>query len=194
MNRPRHSRNSPQAGYSLAEMLTVVAIIGTLALVFVPNFMSYYQSNKVKSAMRTFTTDVRKMRALAISRGVQTKLSFDTGAGKRTYRLYYGNSAFGTTQTWTALNGALGTGTKTLESVIYFPDHTSATPQTFKNEEATGTDLDVIFFPDGRVRIPLDPSGTKQSTATITLMTDLKGVPKPSYKIDISPIGRVMAK
>ena len=54
-----------QAGYSLTEMLTVIAIIGMLALVMVPNFISFYNSNKMKSSMRNFTTDLRSARQLA---------------------------------------------------------------------------------------------------------------------------------
>ncbi|HEX9407409.1 MAG TPA: prepilin-type N-terminal cleavage/methylation domain-containing protein, partial [Thermoanaerobaculia bacterium] len=63
MNRTKRS----QSGYSLAEMLTVVAIVGMLALVMVPNFITFFQSNKMKSSMRNFTTDLRSARALAIS-------------------------------------------------------------------------------------------------------------------------------
>ena len=68
-----------QAGYSLPEMLTVVAIIGVLALVTVPAFINFYQAGKMRASMRNFTTDLRGMRQMAITKGVQTQLSYGTG-------------------------------------------------------------------------------------------------------------------
>ena len=74
-----------QAGYSLPEMLTVVAIIGVLALVTVPAFINFYQAGKMRASMRNFTTDLRSIRQRAITRGHQTILTYDvtaSGAGE----------------------------------------------------------------------------------------------------------------
>lgn len=188
MNRAPARRTNPEAGYSLAEMLTVIAIIGIMSLVFVPNFIGYYQSSKVKAAMRSFTSDVRKMRALAIGRGVQTKLSYTTGATARTYTLYYGTSALQTSQNWTQLSGTMGTGSKQLESIINFPADSASTPQTFIDEDGDGT-LDVIFYPDGRVKTPAG-----KSYGSVTIKTPLSKVTVQQYEIQISPVGRVTAK
>src|SRR5437868_15143302 len=78
---------SAQAGYTLAEVLTVVAIVGILSLVTVPAFMNFRTSNKVKSSVRTFTTELRRTRQLAITNGRESKLSFATGTsgGARSY-------------------------------------------------------------------------------------------------------------
>src|SRR5258708_35100838 len=91
MNGPRRVQPRGQAGYSLPEMITVVAIIGVLALVTIPSFINYYQSSKVKASMRNLTTDLRKMRALAITRGVQTRLSYATGGAGRQHKIYFGS-------------------------------------------------------------------------------------------------------
>ena len=48
MNTHRRLRPRNQRGYSLAEVLTVVAIIGILSLVTVPNFISLYNSGRIK--------------------------------------------------------------------------------------------------------------------------------------------------
>jgi len=101
------TRKSPhQAGYSLAELLTVVAIVGILALVTVPNFMTYMQSNKMKVALRNFTSDMRTMRQMSISQGLQTRITFTPGAtntpASRAYDFWLGNSNFNST-TWTPL-------------------------------------------------------------------------------------------
>lgn len=181
---------SRQAGYSLVEMLTVVAIVGILALVTVPAFMNFRTSNKVKTSVRNFTTDVRRVRQLAITNGVQSKLSFATGTSgrARSYDFYLGDRAVGT-PAWTALttrppglSGRYGY-TRQLEDIVYFPVAAGPTPQTFTDIDSDGT-LDVVFFPDGRVQMPAN-----QTTATITLMTDAKGVSQSVFQVDVTPSG-----
>jgi prepilin-type N-terminal cleavage/methylation domain-containing protein len=183
---------SSQAGYSLVEMLTVIAIIGILALVTVPAFMNFYMANKVKTSVRNFSTDLRRVRQMAISNGVQSRLSYTTGSAgnARSYDFYLGDRAVGT-PVWTARtlptsSGSGATGyTRQLEDVVYFPSSSATTPQTFTDIDGDGK-LDVIFFPNGSVQMP----GT-QTTASITVRTD-KNVGHPVYQIDISPSGRVL--
>jgi prepilin-type N-terminal cleavage/methylation domain-containing protein len=187
-----------QSGYSLTEMLVVVAIIGVLALVMVPNFVGFYESNKMKSSMRNFTTDLRSVRQLAISQGKQAAMSFSTGNGQRAYNWYLGDKPFNSVN-WTPQNGPGRTRpTKYLDDIAYFPATSTATPQTFTdvldcsaNPCVTGTDgkIDVIFFPDGHVQIP-----TAVTTGTITIKTNLSKIPKPQYAITVSPSGRVLAQ
>lgn len=188
-------QKSRQAGYSLAEMLTVVAIVGVLALVSVPSFMNYYNSNKVKASMRSFTTDLRTARMLAISRGHEVKFSYKTGENERRYNYFEGNRALGTVTVWTPITGPGSNPPKpqkTLEDILYFPEHQKDTPQTFEDEDADGF-IDVIFFPDGHARIPNKPETGNGAVGTITLKTKRK-VPRPQYAIEISPSGRVVAK
>ena len=191
---PMNAKKTTQAGYSLAEMLTVIAIIGTLALVTVPSFMNYYNSNKVKASMRSFTSDLRTARMTAISRGHVVKLSYKTGTASRFYNIFEGNRSLGPVNqiTWTPLTGAGSTppkAQKELDPVIYFPVDAGPTPQTFIDEDNVADGwLDVIFFPDGHVKLPAN-----QTVGTITIKTDRK-VPKPQYAIQLSPSGRVLAK
>jgi len=187
-----HTRKSHQSGFSLVELLTVVAIIGVLALVTVPSFVTYFQSNKMKAAMRSFTSDLRTMREYSITQGVQTKITFtpDSKAtpSSRAYDFWQGNSAFNST-TWTQLtqpNSAqaplIKGYTRHLEDIAYFP---TSTAQTFT---ATNGVYSVIFYPDGRVGMP----SSTATTASVILKTDMK-VPQPQYSIDLSPSGRVYA-
>jgi prepilin-type N-terminal cleavage/methylation domain-containing protein len=186
------TRKSDQAGYSLVEMLTVIAIIGILALVTVPNFITYMQSNKMKASMRAFTSDLRTMRQTAITQGLQTRITFTPAAANqvsaRIYDFWRGDSAFGPRPTWTQLTQSdaskaplLKGYTRRLEDVVYFPVSAS---QTFP---ATNGVYSVIFYPDGRVAMPAGAT-----TASIVIKTDLK-VPKNQYVIDVSPSGRVYA-
>jgi prepilin-type N-terminal cleavage/methylation domain-containing protein len=186
-----HRQKLRQDGFSLVEMLTVVAIIGILALVTVPNFITYMQSNKMKASMRAFTSDLRTMRQYSITQGVETKITFKPASANsvsaRSYDFWRGDSAFGTAPTWTQLTQsnvtkpALAKGyTRRLEDVVYFP----TTGQTF---DSTAGVYSVVFFPDGHVGMP-----TGLTTASIAIKTDMK-VPKSQYSIDISPSGRIYA-
>ena len=203
-----------QAGYSLTEMLTVIAIIGMLALVMVPNFISFYNSNKMKSSMRNFTTDLRSARQLGITQGRQTLVTYatdTTGASTaRTYDVWLGDKPFGSTE-WTPQTGANSNPnrpTKTLDKIAYFPRDTG-TPETFQTfpDSLAPCTLNppqgincagpynltftkyVIFRPDGTAQLQ---SGF--ANGTITLKTDLNKIPKPVYTITISPSGQVHAQ
>ena len=187
-------RNRRQSGYSLAEMLTVIAIIGTLALVTVPAFMTYMQSNKMKSSVRQLTGDLRAARARAIGQGQQVMVTFTAGSTNRTYDVYQGNAPFNSTGWSRPSSPEALKQTRRLDDTVYFPTGTGL--QTFEDTVncasapcVAGTDskLDVIFFPDGRVQMP-----TGLSIGTLTVKTDQK-IPKPVYTITISPSGRVVA-
>ena len=190
-------RNRRESGYSLPEMLTVIAIIGALALVSVPAFLTFMQSNKMKSSIRGLTSDLRSARQRSIAQGQQMMVSFATGAGARRYDLYQGDRPF-LSVNWrkTTLPENLKN-PRYLDDIIYFPTAGGATPQTFTDVVScaalpctTGTDskIDVIFFPDGRVQMPAG-----LTLGTITVKSD-KNIPKPQYAITITPSGRVQAR
>ncbi|HSY47824.1 MAG TPA: GspH/FimT family pseudopilin [Thermoanaerobaculia bacterium] len=185
-----HTRKPRQAGFSLVEMLTVVAIVGVLALVTVPSFVTYFQTNKMKTAMRNFTSDLRTVRERAITQGVQTKITFTPATSNttasRAYDFWQGNATTNST-TWTQLTQpnvtakALSMGyTRYTENIAYFP----TTGQTFTS---SGGVYSVVFYPDGRVGMPAGAT-----TASVIMKTDMK-VPQPQYTIDVSPSGRVFA-
>ena len=198
-------KHRPHAGYSLPEMLTVVAIIGVLALVTVPAFINFYQAGKMRASMRNFTSDLRSMRQRAITKGRQTMITYDVTASgaaeanfKRSYYFFEGNLPFNST-TWTpiGLTPAATTALQhNLNDVIYFPNDAGGTPQTFADTLtcttsscSNGTDNrpEIIFFPDGRVRVP-----TGQTVGKVTIKTNKKLTIR-QYTIDISPSGSVKA-
>lgn len=57
---------SRASGFSLAELLIVIAVIGILALGATPMFLSYYQFAKVRAAAQEITTFLNQGRQLAI--------------------------------------------------------------------------------------------------------------------------------
>src|SRR5215212_5822059 len=69
-----------QRGYSITEMLTVVAIIGIVSLVLVPNFMSMYRSGKMKTATRNFISRARRIQQQAVTENRRTRICFTPNA------------------------------------------------------------------------------------------------------------------
>ena len=66
-----------QRGYSLVELLTVMAIIGVLSLVTVPAFINFGKTARLKNSLRQVSSDVRfaRQRAVSTSRFVQVTVT-----------------------------------------------------------------------------------------------------------------------
>jgi prepilin-type N-terminal cleavage/methylation domain-containing protein len=196
---------SREHGYSVAEMLVVIAIIGLLSLAAVPAFMSFQNANKLRTSVRIFTSDLRAARQRAITRSRQVLITYATTANgaaqanyQRTYYFFEGNLPSSSTA-WTPVTNTLtGTGTSatvhSLEDIVYFPTAASATPQTFDDTVtctpggcSSGADNrpDIIFFPDGHALVP-----TNATVGQITIKTDAK-IAKKQYLVEISPSGNV---
>ena len=167
--------NRRQSGYSLIEILVVVAIIGIISLVTVPNFISLQRSAKIKSSMRNFVSDIRTMRQRAVTRHTPTKLSFTTGTATtaRDYSLWEWD-ATATPPAWTQIGP-----TKRLEEACYIVSKTN-----FNDVDGDGT-WDIVFKTDGT---PLLAAGVFQATAV--LKTDWN-IPTTQYTITVVISGSV---
>jgi len=78
-----------QRGFSLAEMTVLLAVIGSLCVLSLPVFISYYQTAQVRSAAFDVASFVNQGRQLAIQRNQSVCVSIGTTAVQ--YRL--GNCA-----------------------------------------------------------------------------------------------------
>jgi len=78
----RLSRARSRAGFGLAELLVVIAVIGVLSAVTVPAFVRYYQAAAVRSASQQVIALFNQARELAIQRnstlGVCVRLASNT--------------------------------------------------------------------------------------------------------------------
>lgn len=81
MNR-RHSRSR---GYSLSELLTIVAIVGLITMVAVPAFMQLLPQYRMRSAASEVASSLRMLRARAISLRASTQMIVD--ASGDSYRM-----------------------------------------------------------------------------------------------------------
>ena len=66
-----------QNGFTLMELMVVVAIIGILSAVAVPNFISYRSNQRLGASAREILAAVKKTRIRAINEQATTVITFD---------------------------------------------------------------------------------------------------------------------
>ena len=170
---------STERGYSLAEALVVVAIIGVISLVSVPNFMSMYRAQKIKTSIRLVSNDLRQARQQAVSTYRPTMVSFGTTADEKfSYFVYDWDAA---TSTWVQKKiGYLEPETALANRTVYFSDIGYADTQPVGSLDGRP---DIIFLTNGSVRNP-------PATPTLKVKTDVN-IPKKEYLVTVSPSGSV---
>ena len=65
-------------GFTLIEMITVVIIVGVIAAIAAPNFLSLLNQNRVKQALEQVEGAVKESQRLAIRRGKTCRIKFVT--------------------------------------------------------------------------------------------------------------------
>lgn len=174
----RHRLNRAERGYTLIESLVVVAIIGIFSLIAIPNFMSMYQSGKIKTSLRDVTSDLRATRQRAVSRDRYAMLSV---IGTSQWAVYEGtrDPTDATKIDWTMTPVV---GPKNLDPAVTF-----TSTGGFKDADGDGN-MDVVFEGNGTVWNMPDPI----SDAYLKIKTNFD-IPKNEYKISMSSAGRVSA-
>jgi prepilin-type N-terminal cleavage/methylation domain-containing protein len=76
---PRIRAHASERGYSLAELMVVVAIIGIFSLVTIPAMTNFNRMNKVRAAVRELNSDLRAVRTLAITQSAPMTITIYTG-------------------------------------------------------------------------------------------------------------------
>lgn len=164
-------------GYSLAEALVVVAIIGVISLVSVPNFMAMYRSGKIKAGIRLLSTDIRSARQKAVTTYRPTMVSLGTTAAEKySWFVYDWNGT-----AWVLRKeGLLEPETSVDNRTVYF------TAIGFPDVEPVGAldgRPDIIFETSGAIRNPpADP--------TFKIRTDAN-IAKKEFLATVSPSGSV---
>lgn len=140
-------RSSRSAGFSLVELLVVVAIIGTLSLIGVPAFMNFQRQNQLRSAMRTIATDLRNARTIAAREQFDVRVSFEPSlTDDDKARIYYFHSSRNGGTTWEEMN-LRATPFKRIERPVWIESATGFT-------DLGGGRWGVIFHPNGTAELP----------------------------------------
>jgi type IV fimbrial biogenesis protein FimU len=97
----RNERTSRrEAGFSIVEMLIVLALMGIFITFAGPAFTESYRAYKVRSAMQELTVALRAVRQVAVSTRAPSNLLVDTAGAS-----YSWTDAKGTTRSWALPNG-----------------------------------------------------------------------------------------
>lgn len=60
------SRRQSEGGFTLAELVMVIAVVGILSIMAVPSFLRYYQAAKLKSGAQQLAALINQAREIAI--------------------------------------------------------------------------------------------------------------------------------
>jgi prepilin-type N-terminal cleavage/methylation domain-containing protein len=172
----------PERGYSLAELLVVVTIIGMVSLVSVPQFINMMRNGRVKSSLRQFNGDVRAARARSITQNIPTRITFLAGNSEanREFRLYDGilNPATGAVD-WNAASVSTPVLTRQIEESVFFYQ------TDFTDQNADGRP-DIVFRPNGTVaNVP-----TGNLFGYVRIKTNWN-IPIDQYEIRVNTTGRI---
>lgn len=169
-------RTCAQRGYSILEMLVVVAIIGVLMLVTVPNFMAMRRSSIVKGSLRQFTSDLRAARQRAVAASSLVRVSYVHNG-----RMYY---VFESTNDGTDWN-PVGNNPRSLQENVYFESASGSSAFTNTvDDEGLGALPDIVFERTGVARVP-------NGRGEVLVKTNWTEIAKPAYTISVRTTGMV---
>jgi type II secretory pathway pseudopilin PulG len=144
-----------EGGYTLAETMIVVGIIGILSVFSIPAFMNYTRQAKLRAATREINGVLRAVRSRAITESTRVAFSFAAGTApaaplrRGEYAIYSGvpDTSDPSVIIWTQVGP-----THYLDRSVYFLD------SDFALDSAVDDTLhDVVFLPNGTVgNIPTD--------------------------------------
>ena len=147
------------SGFTLVELLVVLAVVGILTVIALPNFKSLSQSQRVKNASYELYSGISLTRSEAIKRNINVTLTTATNA----------NNEVG----WTIAAGTTTIRTQTYISGVAMTIHGLASP------------AQIVYMSNGRTTsaaataFQIDASGVTTPTPFVRCITiELSGMPR----------------
>ena len=188
-----------QNGYSLSELLVVVAILGVVTLVTIPALVQLMPQYRIRSASSEAAGAMRMVRQRAITTRTPWRISYDPASNKyRFYQLRATHLDLSDAASWRPIRRDGRTPDPMNED--YFRNaevDLNASPAASFHDTTCPSDgmLDLIFLRDGSVAdTPACGSTTKLSFTTspgIVFAVDSKYVRFNRYYLTLSQTGRV---
>jgi len=179
---------SHQGGYSLAEALVVVAIIGLISGVSIPAFMNYLRANRIRTSASYFQTALRYARQKAVTKHIQTRLSFKPNTDPGQYTIWEAkNDDSGNLVSWVVVQPQV----RYLDQGVYFTnDGTEPVADHYDNSgsktSATDGRPDIIFLADGSA---VNAADATKAPGTLWLKTNFSSVTFNRYQIQMLGVG-----
>ena len=179
---------SSQRGYSLAEALVVVTIIGLITGVSIPAFMNYLRSNRIRSSASYFQTALRYARQRAVTKHTQTRISFLPNTDPGQYTIWEGKLDSNSHLTsWTVMYPKV----RYLDQGVTFTN--DASQPVADNYDGSGSitsatdgQPDIIFDIDGSA---INAADSTAAPGTLWLKTNFKTINYNQYKIQLLSVG-----
>ena len=197
----RSEPGSDERGYSLVELLVVVAVIGVVLLVTVPALLQLLPQYRIRSAASEASASIRMIRQRAITMRTPHRVSFDFNANRYHYAVLSSPFAdMGVETNWTKLSfdgRNLSQGNR-LDWVNISAVQLEAGSNTFKDVACPADGfVDLIFTRDGSVSD--SPACGAASTATLSFSPaptvifsiDSRYVRYNRYYIELAKNGRL---
>jgi len=125
-------KNSKESGFTMTELVVVIAIIGVTLAIAIPSFLSYRPTMRIKGAARDITTILQWSRMKAVSENNRMEIQFSPA--NKTYTVFDDNNSDGDVSTDTAIR------TSTLPDDISFGIGTTVTKKASTNIGPAHTD------------------------------------------------------
>jgi Tfp pilus assembly protein FimT len=156
----RHSSGTSEAGYSVVEIALVVAIVGVMAALATPSFLTYYQASRLRVAAEEVAAFINQGRQLGIRENVvnpgvcvhiaPTALQYRLGSCAAAAWVGPGTDAAGNLK---LPDGFTLTATDEIDPVFSYLGAANPGATITVTNTQTGATLPVIVAVSGRVRV-----------------------------------------